>query len=107
MGVDESSVFRENPYPSAIATTRFYDAEQGRMMGRDPVKRGLNAYPYCGNDPVNYVNPTGEIPNIVAGGIAGFLIGGAFGFAGSAVSKLMSGEGSACGKRSEAPRMKR
>ena len=41
------------------------------MMGKDPVKRGLNAYPYCDNDPVNYVDPTGEIANIVSGGIAG------------------------------------
>ena len=41
------------------------------MMGKDPVKRGLNAYPYCDNDPVNYVDPTGEIASIVAGGIAG------------------------------------
>lgn len=48
--------------------------------------------PYCDNDPVNYVDPTGEIANIIAGGIAGGVIGGAFGFAGSAVSQLMSGE---------------
>lgn len=75
-----------------FAQARFYDAEQGRMMGKDPVKRGLNAYPYCDNDPVNYVDPTGEIANIIAGGIAGGVIGGAFGFAGSAVSQLMSGE---------------
>ena len=50
-----------------FAQARFYDAEQGRMMGKDPVKRGLNAYPYCDNDPVNYVDPTGEISNIVVG----------------------------------------
>ena len=75
-----------------FAQARFYDAEQGRMMGKDPVKRGLNGYPYCDNDPVNYVDPTGEIANIIAGGIAGGVIGGAFGFAGSAVSQLMSGE---------------
>ncbi len=48
--------------------------------------------PCCDNDPVNYVDPTGEIANIIAGGIAGGVIGGAFGFAGSAVSQLMSGE---------------
>ncbi len=75
-----------------FAQARFYDAEQGRMMGKDPVKRGVNGYPYCDNDPVNYVDPTGEIANIIAGGIAGGVIGGAFGFAGSAVSQLMSGE---------------
>ena len=61
-----------------FAQARFYDAEQGRMMGKDPVKRGVNGYPYCDNDPVNYVDPTGEIANIIAGSAAGLLIGGAF-----------------------------
>ena len=41
------------------------------MMGKNPMKRGLNGYSCCDNDLVNYVDPTGEIANIVAGGIAG------------------------------------
>ena len=48
------------------------------MMGKDPVKRGVNGSPYCDNDPVNYVDPTGEIANIIAGSAAGLFIGGAF-----------------------------
>ena len=48
------------------------------MLGTDPVKRGLNGYAYCGNDPANQTDPTGEIANILIGGIAGGMIGGAF-----------------------------
>lgn len=46
------------------------------MMGKNPMKRGLNGYSCCDNDLVNYVDPTGEIANIVAGGIVrGVVIG--------------------------------
>lgn len=73
-----------------FAQARFYDAVQGRMLSKDPVKRGLNAYPYCGNDPVNYVDPTGEA-GILIGGAIGGVVGGVFGFAGSAISQIGSG----------------
>ncbi|EOS27393.1 RHS repeat-associated core domain-containing protein [Lachnospiraceae bacterium A4] len=36
-----------------FAHAGMYDPAQGRMLGTDPVKRGLNGYAYCGNDPVN------------------------------------------------------
>lgn len=62
------------------------------MTGRDPVKRGLNGYLYCENDPVDYVDPTGEIANILAGGLAGGIIGGVSGFAGSALSQIIGGK---------------
>ncbi len=61
------------------------------MLSKDPVKRGLNPYPYCDNDPANYTDPTGEVANILAGGIVGGTIGFAWGFAGSAISQRMSG----------------
>ena len=61
------------------------------MLSKDPVKRGLNPYPYCDNDPANYTDPTGEVANILAGGIVGGTIGFAWGFAGSALSQRMSG----------------
>ncbi|MDE7333073.1 MAG: RHS repeat-associated core domain-containing protein [Lachnospiraceae bacterium] len=70
-----------------FAQARLYDPAHGRMLAPDPVKRGLNGYPYCGNDPVNYVDPTGEVANILAGGILGGIMGGTFGFAGSAISQ--------------------
>ena len=76
-----------------FAHARLYASAQGRMLGTDPVKRGLNGYAYCGNDPVNHTDPTGEIANILLGGFAGGIIGGAFGFAGSALSQLAEGKG--------------
>ena len=74
-----------------FARARFYDPACGRMLSKDPVKRGLNPYPYCDNDPANYTDPTGEVANILAGGIVGGTIGFAWGFAGSALSQRMSG----------------
>ncbi|KAF5683976.1 insecticidal toxin complex [Fusarium circinatum] len=40
---------------------RYYAPWLGRWISPDPVgtKDGLNLYCYCGNDPVNYVDPTG------------------------------------------------
>jgi RES domain-containing protein len=68
------------------------------MLSKDPIKRDINGYPYCNNDPVNCVDPTGEIANVLIGGAIGGLVGGAFGFANSAVSQLMSGKGFDSGK---------
>ena len=76
-----------------FAHARMYDPSQGRMLGPDPVKRGLNGYAYCDNAPVNRTDPTGEVANILLGGIAGGIIGGAFGFAGSALSQIAAGNG--------------
>ena len=62
------------------------------MLAKDPVKRGLNGYPYCDNDPVDYVDPTGEVPNIIAGGIIGGIAGGIAGFLESSVSQIWNKE---------------
>lgn len=50
-----------------LTRTRAYDPEIGRFVERDPELRppgasaeDLSAYAYCGNDPVNGVDPTGE-----------------------------------------------
>jgi RHS repeat-associated protein len=42
---------------------RYYDPAVGRFISPDPIglAGGLNLYGYCGNDPVNCVDPTGEI----------------------------------------------
>ena len=99
---DDSSIasgirFTTYDYDSVLdkhfAHARMYDPSQGRMLGIDPVKRGLNGYTYCDNDLANQTDPTGEVANVVIGGIAGAVIGGAFGFAGSALSQLAEGKG--------------
>ena len=61
------------------------------MLSPDPVKRSINPYPYCDNDPVNYNDPTGEIANILVGAGIGGYFGGAAGFLGNAASQLMDG----------------
>jgi RHS repeat-associated protein len=38
---------------------RFYDPATGRFLSRDPIRDGYNWYNYCGNDPVNKVDPQG------------------------------------------------
>ena len=38
---------------------RWYDAGTGRFIQADSVLDGLNRYTYCGNNPVNFSDPTG------------------------------------------------
>ncbi|MDE5697735.1 MAG: RHS repeat-associated core domain-containing protein [Lachnospiraceae bacterium] len=96
-GIASGLRFTTYDYDSVLgkhfAHARMYDPSLGRMLGADPVKRGLNGYTYCDNDPVNQTDPTGEVANILLGGIAGGIIGGAFGFAGSALSQIAGGKG--------------
>ncbi len=47
--------------------TRYYDPEIGRFISPDSIDyqspesiNGLNLYAYCGNDPINMVDPTGH-----------------------------------------------
>ncbi len=96
-GIASGLRFTTYDYDSVLgkhfAHARMYDPAQGRMLGLDPVKRGLNGYAYCDNDPANQTDPTGEVANVIIGGIAGAVIGGAFGFAGSALSQMAEGHG--------------
>ncbi|MFP4439784.1 MAG: RHS repeat-associated core domain-containing protein, partial [Chloroflexaceae bacterium] len=67
-------------YDPDTGLTRFgardYDAATGRWTSKDPL--GFNAgdtnlYRYVGNDPVNWIDPTGHIPAFVAGALVGAL----------------------------------
>ena len=95
-GLEENLRFTSYRYDPVIdkyfAQARFYDCANGRMLSKDPVKRGLNPYRYCDNDPADYVDPTGEIVNILIGGGLGGTFGFAGGFLSSAISQAVSGE---------------
>ena len=71
--------------------TRYYDPEVGRFLNMDDVSyadpeqfHGLNLYAYCGNDPVNRIDPNGTFWGMI---LIGALIGGLF----NGISALASG----------------
>jgi RHS repeat-associated protein len=66
---------------------RDYKAEAGRFTTEDPIRDGNNWYAYVNNDPVNWVDPSGEFP---------VLIGMAVGFFSSSIvevgGRMLSGQ---------------
>ena len=64
---------------------RYYDPTSGRFVSRDPfpglmrLPQTLNPYAYVTNNPVNLIDPSGEIPVLILAGlfVAGGFLGGA------------------------------
>jgi RHS repeat-associated protein len=61
---------------------RAYDSDLGRWLNRDPIGElgGLNLYGYVGNEPINRIDPYGEL---AIGAAIGFFVGVASGAAGA------------------------
>jgi RHS repeat-associated protein len=92
----------DRPTGLNLAQYRGYDSQLGRWLSRDPIDLagGLNLYGYVENDPIKYLDPSGEAPmdgatmdrtsgspqdwndtnfqsGLIQGGIAGALLDGA------------------------------
>jgi len=62
------------PSRLSLAPYRAYSAVQGRWMSRDPIGEigGINPYGYVANNPIGYVDPTGEflfVPILIRAGV--------------------------------------
>ena len=62
--------------------TRYYNPEWCRWISPDSLlyldsetAHGLNLYAYCGNDPVNFTDPSGHLPFFILTAIIGAAIG--------------------------------
>ena len=78
--------------------SRYYSPEFRRFISPDDTNyldpetpNGLNLYCYCGNDPVNYCDPSGHLPQWAWK----LIIGTAFIFVGALVTAVTAGTGTA------------
>jgi len=74
-----TSYDRRNAKGQDYAVNRFYSPQQGRFTQVDPIgmnavslgnPQTLNMYAYCGNDPINCVDPDGLFFGFIIGAIA-------------------------------------
>jgi RHS repeat-associated protein len=77
---------------------RWYDPATGRWLSKDPIgiSGGLNLYAFCGNDPVNYMDPWGlfwrEAGSVALGTFSGAVSGAATGAtSGATIGAIIGG----------------
>ena len=76
--------------------TRYYNPDVGRFINADGYAStgdellGSNMFAYCGNNPVNCVDPTGEFAITTL--LVGALVGSAVSFVSSVVSQSITGD---------------
>lgn len=53
---------------------RWYDPATGRWISKDPIgiNGGLNMYVFCGNDPINFIDPFGLLPKALKDALKGW-----------------------------------
>ncbi len=56
-----AGMYQHKPSGYYLSATRLYSPSLGRWITRDPIQEqgGLNLYAYCGNNPINEVDPSG------------------------------------------------
>ncbi|NLW48697.1 MAG: RHS repeat-associated core domain-containing protein, partial [Firmicutes bacterium] len=86
---------------------RWYDPDLGRFISEDPAgdPNNPNLYSYCGNNPLNRIDPSGKVwwwlVSAIISGLDSYLCGGDFfqGFAmGAVTGAIGAGVGSALGE---------
>jgi RHS repeat-associated protein len=102
-GYNTNYRFTGKEFDSSVALSyygaRYYDPELGRFTQPDSIvqqpsnPQTLNRYSYCNNNPVNYVDPTGQFWGAVFAVLAKVIFGAAIGATiGTAVSAATGGD---------------
>ena len=67
---------------------RMYDTQTGRFINEDPIRDGLNWYIYCGNNPVMFIDPSGEsFTVLLVAGLVGAVVSAGIDLGAQAIQK--------------------